>query len=102
MTDDQQRALVEQRHREALAVEMAGLRIRMAELAVKEVQLNSELAALRADAERARWCEESEADVTRFKQTGLWYVSFYSRDTGTRCTCHPDRNAAIDLARGAA
>ena len=83
-SEDQLRAQVEQRHREALAVE---------------------LAALRADAERARWCEENRADVEYGCYTGGVYVHewFVQWDgVGTVHTVrHADRNAAIDLARGA-
>jgi len=77
MTNDQQHALQEQRHREALAVEMAGLR---------------------ADAERARWCEEMKADVIYSSIEELWWVQWLD-EKGMFCeVSDPDRNTAIDRA----
>jgi hypothetical protein len=76
MYDDQQHALQEQRHREALAVEMAGLR---------------------ADAERARWCEDMKASVNWLYQEKQWLVAWVVDGDG--CIIRqPDRNAAIDKA----
>jgi hypothetical protein len=62
-----------------------------------------ELAALRADAERARWCESHGADVVYSDIEKLWWVQFLDQH-GLFCeTSNPDRNAAIDAAiRGGA
>ncbi len=77
MTDDQQHALQEQRRREADSVE---------------------LAALRADAERNRWCEEKNADVIYSDCEHLWWVQWINEE-GLFCEVpDPDRNAAIDRA----
>ena len=76
MTDDQQHALQEQRHREALVVEMAGLRQHEA---------------------RARWCEERKADVKYYPAAGEWIVQ-YMRGFHVRTEIDPDRNTAIDRA----
>jgi len=75
-TDDQQHALQEQRHREALAVEMAGLR---------------------ADAERARWCEEMKADVKWSMISNRWHVSWVVNGDYYAVN-RDDRNTAIDRA----
>jgi hypothetical protein len=77
MTDDQQHALQEQRRREADAVEMAGLR---------------------ADAERARWCEEMKAAVSWSTLTQKWDVFWYQRAYVSMHVADPDRNTAIDAA----
>ena len=81
LSEDQQRALVAQREREAIAVEMAGLR---------------------RDAERARWCERNEADVDWSDIIGTWSVVWVKdvvkRDV--RCVRNVSRNAAIDAAMG--
>ena len=97
MTDDQMHAMQDQRHREAMAVEMAGLRIRVAEAEAKEVQQQADLAALRAAAERARWCEEVKADVKYYAAAAEWVVQFV-RGFQIRTVCHPDRDTAIDRA----
>jgi hypothetical protein len=60
-----------------------------------------ELAALRADAERARWCETHGADVVYSDIEKLWWVLSLDEHGLFRETSHPDRNAAIDAARGA-
>ena len=80
MTDEQQHALTDQRRREADAVELAGLR---------------------ADAERARWCEEKLADVQWSDWHEKWEVFWYPDPDAKRkysVIRHPDRNAAIDAA----
>lgn len=81
--EDQQRAEVEQRTREAMAVD---------------------LAALRADAERARWCEEMRATVEWRTPWDKWVVSWFQivPPFTPRITQGDTRNSAIDLAmRGA-
>jgi hypothetical protein len=51
-----------------------------------------------ADVERARWCEERKATVRFFAERQEWGVEW--RDRG-ECNCFdPDRNTAIDKARG--
>lgn len=97
MLDDQMHALQDQRLREALAVEMRGLRIRAAEAEAKEVQQQADLAALRAAAERARWCEERKADVTHHGYRNEWTVAWYQPHY--RMVRDRDRDAAIDRAR---
>ena len=77
MTDDQQHALQEQRHREALVVEMAGLRQHEA---------------------RARWCEEMKAAVSWSTLTQKWDVFWYQRAYVSMHVSDPDRNTAIDRA----
>jgi hypothetical protein len=78
MSDEQQHALQEQRRREADAVE---------------------LAALRADAERARWCEEKRATVSYNGITRKWTViADELMPWRRRYFDSPDRNAAIDAA----
>jgi hypothetical protein len=77
MTDDQMHALQDQRHREALAVEMAGLR---------------------QHAERARWCEERKADVIYSGCEQLWWVQWMSKEGWFREVSDPDRDTAIDRA----
>jgi hypothetical protein len=81
MLDDEQHAIQDRRRREADAVEMA---------------------ALRAHEERARWCESNCADVTYSDHESLWWVQWLDEEGMFREVSHPDRNAAIDLARGAA
>jgi|688.fasta_scaffold03352_9 hypothetical protein len=98
MSDDQMHALQDQRHREALAVEMAGLRICVAEAEAKGVQQQADLAALRADAERARWCERNGADVTYSDLEKLWWVQWLDQQGLFIEVSHPDRNASIDKA----
>lgn len=76
--EDQQRAQVEKRTREAMAVEIA---------------------ALRAHEERARWCEEMRADVHWSVYFNAWTVAWHLVKHGPRVSRAADRNAAIDLAR---
>lgn len=77
MTDDHMHALQNQRHREALAVEMAGLR---------------------AHAERARWCEEHHAEVIYSDVVELWLVLWTDEDGLFQEVSDPDRDTAIDRA----
>lgn len=56
---------------------------------------------LRADAERARWCEEMRADVKFSLISMRWHV-FWVVGGDYNANNHPDRNAAIDAARGKA
>ena len=53
---------------------------------------------LRADAERARWCEEMKADVTWSQSAQRWRVLWDSEIQGMRHVYHTDRSAAIDAA----
>jgi hypothetical protein len=81
MTDDQQHALTEQRTREAMAVE---------------------LAALRADAERARWCEENKIDVVYICDRDRWAAIPFGQPPTRKSYMHgKTRNDAIDALRGA-
>jgi hypothetical protein len=55
-----------------------------------------------ADAERARWCEEMKAIVWWSDDHKKWVASFrvYRDMPGTVVCMDPDRNEAIDKARG--
>ena len=64
--------------------------------------LRRQNAALRADADRARWCEEMKADVTWSQSAQRWRVLWDSEIQGMRHVYHTDRSAAIDAARGKA
>lgn len=55
----------------------------------------AEVERLREDAARNRWCEEMRADVGWSQVDERWVVN-----VGERRYSHPDRNAAIDAARG--
>ena len=81
LTEDQQRALVAQREREAVAVELAGLR---------------------RDAERARWCEQNEADVDFLDVEKVWAVVWIQqiKPYEVHDVEATTRNAAIDKAMG--
>ena len=63
-------------------------------------EFESELYAAREDAARARWCEEMKAAVGWNRWTYSWDVLWYDRANVFRQVWHPDRNAAIDAARG--
>ena len=65
-------------------------------------RLRAEVDRLREDAERARWCEETKAQVSWSIMGKAWRVLWYSEAYELRQTSHPDRNAAIDAARGKA
>lgn len=56
-------------------------------------EFESELYAAREDADRARWCEETRADVGWSQVDKRWVVN-----VGERRYSHADRNAAIDAA----
>jgi hypothetical protein len=77
MSDDQMHAMQDQRHREALAVDMAGMREHEA---------------------RARWCEERKADVIYSYFEQLWWVQWMSEEGWFREVSDPDRDTAIDRA----
>ena len=62
--------------------------------------LLDEVERLRADAERARWCEETKAQVSWSIMRKAWRVLWDSDTHGYRQASHADRNAAIDAARG--
>ena len=53
-----------------------------------------------ADAERARWCEEMYAEVSWSLVRQQWNVVWYEKAYTQRHVAHPDRNTAIDKARG--
>jgi hypothetical protein len=65
-------------------------------------RLRAEVERLREDAARALWCEEMKADVTWSQSAQRWRVLWDSEIQGMRHVYHPDRNAAIDAARGKA
>ena len=65
--------------------------------------LAAQNAALREDAERARWCEEMKATVSYNGITQKWTViADEPMPWRRRYFNNPDRNAAIDAARGKA
>ena len=64
--------------------------------------LNAEVERLREHEARARWCEEMKAQVSWSIMGKAWRVLWYSEAYELRQTSHPDRNAAIDAARGKA
>ena len=57
-----------------------------------------ELAGLRADAERNRWCDRMKADVRYSYERQEWTVEWEAAVTRYAHKTHPDRNAAIDAA----
>ncbi len=57
------------------------------------------MAPANADAERARWCEEKRAKVDCSLITGQWHVSWVTNGRFYAAN-DPDRNTAIDKARG--
>ena len=61
----------------------------------------ADLQRFRAHAERARWCEENDTDVIYSDCERLWWVQWLDQEGTFREVSDPDRNAAIDLARGA-
>ncbi len=60
--------------------------------------LIAEVRQLRQEAERARWCEENKALVA-WSDLSHWKVSWVVGGEYHAVNC-PDRNAAIDAARG--
>ena len=62
--------------------------------------LNAEVERLREDADRARWCQETKAQVSWSIIKKAWLVLWDSDIHGYRQVSHADRNAAIDAARG--
>ena len=68
-------------------------------------RLRAEVERLREDAERARWCEENRADVCYTENTcgePQWFVQWDGGKGTVHSVRRPDRNAAIDAARGKA
>jgi len=64
-------------------------------------RLRAEVKRLQADAERARWCEEIKATVSYNGITQKWTViADEPMPWRRRYFNNPDRNAAIDAARG--
>lgn len=63
-------------------------------------RLRAEVERLRKDEARARWCEETKAQVSWSIINQTWRVLWYSKAYELRQTSHADRNAAIDAARG--
>jgi hypothetical protein len=58
------------------------------------------MAPANANAERARWCEEMKAEVAWSTLTQKWDVFWFERAYVSMHVAHPDRNTAIDKARG--
>ena len=61
-----------------------------------------ELVVARRDAERARWCEEKEADVDFLEVSKTWGVVWVQKMHPYKCldVTGATRNAAIDAAMG--
>jgi hypothetical protein len=53
-----------------------------------------------ADAERARWCEEIRADVLYMHFSGEWHVTWIDDGIRVGGVSDPNRDTAIDKARG--
>lgn len=76
-------------------------RARYGHLNAETDRLRAEVERLRADAERARWCEEMKATVSYNGITQKWTViADEPMPWRRRYFNNPDRNAAIDAARG--
>lgn len=58
------------------------------------------VAPANADAERARWCEEMKAEVVWCTTSQQWIVAWCEEAYMLRHVGDPDRNTAIDKARG--
>jgi hypothetical protein len=82
---------------EAQERDLAALRKRVGELKAAM----AEIERLREHEARARWCEETKAQVSWSITDQTWRVLWYSEAYDLRQTSHSDRNAAIDAARGA-
>ncbi len=63
------------------------------------IDLRMATARITADAERARWCEERKAAVSWCGLTQKWDVFWYE-EAYKRHVPDPDRDTAIDKARG--
>jgi hypothetical protein len=81
---------------EAQERDLAALRKRVGELKAAM----AEIERLREHEARARWCEETKAQVSWSITDQTWRVLWYSEAYDLRQTSHSDRNAAIDAARG--
>jgi len=68
-------------------------------LSAETDRLRAEVERLREDAERARWCEENKADVSWSDTSRRWRVIWCARGCFDIAT-DPERNAALDAARG--
>ena len=77
-------------------------RVRYNGLNAEADRLRAEVDRLREDAARARWCEETKAQVSWSIIKKAWRVLWDSDIHGYRQVSHADRNAAIDAARGKA
>lgn len=76
-------------------------RARYGHLNAETDRLRAEVKRLQADAERARWCEEIKATVSYNGITQKWTViADEPMPWRRRYFNNPDRNAAIDAARG--
>lgn len=75
-------------------------RARYGHLNAETDRLRAEVERLREHGARARWCEEMRADVTWSQSAQRWRITWYSEAYYLGQTSHPDRNAAIDAARG--
>lgn len=66
-------------------------------------RLRAEVERLREHEARARWCEENRADVCYTENTcgePQWFVQWDGGKGTVHSVRRPDRNAAIDVARG--
>jgi len=62
--------------------------------------MDRHMAPANADAERARWCEEMYAAVSWSQAGQQWDVAWHEKAYMRRHVSDPDRNTAIDKARG--
>ena len=69
------------------------------EYARQYIDLMMAQARVNADVKRARWCEEMKAKVEWEGHIKKWAV-YYQSGMATHCHYDPDRNTAIDKARG--
>jgi hypothetical protein len=72
----------------------------MAALRQEREEAMAEIERLREHEARARWCEETKAQVLCSITNQTWRVLWYSEAFDLRQTSHADRNDAIDAARG--
>jgi len=62
--------------------------------------VDDHMAPANSDAERARWCEDMYAAVSWSQVGQQWDVVWYEKAYMRRHVSDPDRNTAIDKARG--